>query len=291
MISKIGRNDECWCGSGQKFKKCHAYIDDMMASYAAKGYIIPSRNLLKTKSQIKGIRESSKINIEILDFISRYIVEGISTEEIDRLVFNKTKELGGIPAPLDYNGYPKSVCTSINNVVCHGIPSNHVTLYNGDIVNIDVSTIYNGFFSDSSRMFYVGDISIEKQRLVKVAKECMEVGIQQVRPWGVLGDIGQAVNDHAKKNGYSVVREIGGHGIGLHFHEEPWVSYVANAGTGMLLVPGLIFTIEPMINMGTAKIFTDKKDKWTVYTSDGRPSAQWENMVLVTNVGYEVLTY
>jgi len=134
MISKIGRNDECWCGSGQKFKKCHAYIDDMMASYAAKGYIIPSRNLLKTKSQIEGIRESSKINIEILDFISRYIVEGISTEEIDQLVFNKTKELWGIPAPLDYNGYPKSVCTSINNVVCHGIPSNHVTLYNGDIL-------------------------------------------------------------------------------------------------------------------------------------------------------------
>ena len=291
MISKIGRNDECWCGSGQKYKKCHAYIDDRMVSYAAKGYVVPSHTLLKTKPQIEGIRESSKINIEILDFISCYIVEGISTEEIDQLVFNKTKELGGIPAPLDYNGYPKSVCASINHVVCHGIPSNHETLHNGDIVNIDVSTIYNGFFSDSSRMFYIGDISIEKQKLVEVAKECMEVGIQQVRPWGVLGDIGQAVNDHAKKNGYSVVRDIGGHGIGLQFHEDPWVSYVAKAGTGMLLVPGLIFTIEPMINMGTAKIFMDKRDKWTVYTSDGKPSAQWESMVLVTNDGYEVLTY
>jgi len=140
-------------------------------------------------------------------------------------------------------------------------------------------------------MFHIGDVSEEKRRLVKVAKECMEAGIQQVRPWGVLGDIGQAVNDHAKKNGCSVVREIGGHGIGLQFHEDPWVSYVAKAGTGMLLVPGLIITIEPMINMGSEKIFTDRKDNWTVYTSDGKPSAQWESMVLVTNEGREVLTY
>lgn len=291
MIDKIERNDECWCGSGQKYKKCHAHIDDMTASYSAKGYTTPTRALLKTKSQIEGIRESSKINIEVLDFISGHIVEGISTEEIDHLAFSKTKELRGIPAPLNYNGYPKSVCTSINDVVCHGIPSRHETLQSGDIVNIDVSTVYNGFYSDSSRMFYVGDVSKEKQRLVNVAKECMVVGIQQVRPWGVLGDIGQAVNDHAKKNGYSVVRAIGGHGIGLQFHEDPWVSYVAKAGTGMLLVPGLIITIEPMINMGSAKIFTDKKDNWTVHTSDGKPSAQWESMVLFTSNGYEVLTY
>jgi len=265
MTGKIGRNDE--------------------------GYVTPTHTLLKTKSQIEGIRESGKINIEILDYISGHIVEGISTEEIDRLTFSKTKSLGGIPAPLNYNGYPKSVCTSINNVVCHGIPSCYETLRNGDIVNVDVSTIYNGFFSDSSRMFRIGDVSKEKRRLVKVAKECMEVGIQQVRPWTVLGDIGQVVNDHAKKNGYSVVREIGGHGIGLRFHEDPWVSYVAKAGTGMLLVPGLIFTIEPMINMGSAKIFTDKRNNWTVYTSDRRSSAQWESMVLVTNDGCEVLAY
>jgi len=291
MTDKIGRNDKCWCGSGQKYKKCHAHIDDMMTSYSAKGYTTPTRALLKTKSQIEGIRESSKINIEVLDYISGHIVEGISTEEIDRLVFLKTKELGAIPASLNYNGYPKSVCTSINDVVCHGIPSHHESLHNGDIINIDVSTKYNGFFADSSRMFHIGDVSEEKRRLVKVAKECMEAGIQQVRPWGVLGDIGQAVNDHAKKNGCSVVREIGGHGIGLQFHEDPWVSYVAKAGTGMLLVPGLIITIEPMINMGSEKIFTDRKDNWTVYTSDGKPSAQWESMVLVTNEGREVLTY
>ena len=291
MTEKTGRNDKCWCGSGEKYKKCHADIDDVIASYSAKGYTTPTRNLLKTKSQIEGIRESSKINIDILDFITGHITEGISTEEIDHLIFCKTKELGGIPAPLHYNGYPKSVCTSVNDVVCHGIPSRHEILHNGDIVNIDVSTIYNGFFSDSSRMFYVGEVSEKKQRLVKAAKECMEVGIQQVRPWGFLGDIGQAVNDRAKMNGYSVVREIGGHGIGLQFHEDPWVSYVAKAGTGMLLVPGLIITIEPMINMGSARIFTDKKNNWTVRTSDGRPSAQWESMVLVTTDGCEVLTY
>lgn len=291
MSDKLGRNDACWCGSGRKYKKCHALTEDRMANYRLRGYEVPNRKLLKTKKQIDGIRDSSKINIALLDFIRDYVVPGITTGELERLIFEKTKELGGIPASLHYNGYPKSVCISINDVVCHGIPSDHVTLQNGDIVNIDVSTKYNGFFSDSSRMFCLGDISSEKQRLVNVARECMELGIEQVKPWGFLGDIGQAVNDHAVKNGYSVVREIGGHGIGMQFHEDPWVSYVSKSGTGMLLVPGLVFTVEPMINMGKAKIFTDDKDNWTVYTADGKPSAQWEKTVLVTEFGSEVLTY
>lgn len=291
MINKIGRNEMCWCGSGQKYKICHAPVDDMMKSYKAKGYTIPSPKLIKTKQQIDKIKECSKINIEILEFISNFISEGISTEEIDRLIYNKTKELGGNPATLNYNGYPKSVCTSINEQVCHGIPSENVILKNGDIINVDVSTKYNGYFSDSSRMYCIGEVSNEKMRLVKIAKECVELGIQQVRPWGFFGDIGQVINDHARKNGYSVVREIGGHGIGLQFHEDPWVSYVSKAGTGMLLVPGLIFTIEPMINMGTEKIFTDRDDHWTVYTADGKPSAQWESMVLVTDTACEILAY
>lgn len=158
-------------------------------------------------------------------------------------------------------------------------------------MNVDVSTVFNGYFSDSSRMFCIGDVSRKKQRLVEVAKECMELGIEQIKPWGFLGDVGQAVNDHAGKNGYSVVREIGGHGIGLQFHEDLWVSYVSRRGTGMLLVPGLIFTVEPMINMGKADISIDKSDNWTVYTADGMPSAQWEKTVLVTESGYDVLTY
>lgn len=291
MSDKLGRNDACWCGSGRKYKKCHALIEDRITDYRLKGYEVPNRKLIKTPKQIDGIRDSSRINIALLDFIKDYVVPGVTTGELDRLIFEKTKEFRGIPASLHYNGYPKSVCISINNVVCHGIPSDHVALQNGDIVNIDVSTIYNGFFSDSSRMFYIGDVSNEKQRLTNIARECMELGIKQVKPWGFLGDVGQAVNDHATKNGYSVVREIGGHGIGIQFHEDPWVSYVSKSGTGMLLVPGLVFTIEPMINMGNAKIFTDKKDNWTVYTVDGNPSAQWEKTVLVTETGSEVLTY
>lgn len=291
MSGKIGRNDVCWCGSGRKYKKCHALLDDRMAIYGSKGYEIPHRKLIKTQLQIESIRESSKRNIALLDFIGEYAVEGMTTEELDQLIFEKTKELGGIPATLNYNGYPKSVCISINDVVCHGIPSEQVVLKDGDIVNIDVSTIYNGFFSDSSRMFCVGTVSGEKRRLVDVAKECMELGIEQVIPWGFLGDVGQAVNDHAKKNGYSVVREIGGHGVGLQFHEEPWVSYVSEQGTGMILVPGLVFTVEPMINMGNAEILIDENDDWTVYTVDGKPSAQWEKTVLVTDTGYEILTY
>ena len=291
MSDKFGRNDLCWCGSGRKYKKCHGPIDEQIEIYRLKGYEVPYRKLLKTKQQIEGIRESSKRNIALLDFIANYAVDGITTEELDRLIFEKTKELGGVPATLNFDGYPKSVCISINDVVCHGIPSDRIFLRNGDIVNIDVSTIYNGFFSDSSRMFCIGAVSAEKQKLVDVAKECVELGIEQVKPWGFLGDVGQAVQDHARENGYSVVREIGGHGIGLQFHEDPWVGYVTKQGTGMLLVPGLVFTVEPMINMGKPNIVTDKHDNWTVRTADGKPSAQWEKTVYVTETGYEILTY
>ncbi|MDF2845012.1 MAG: map 2 [Herbinix sp.] len=291
MSQKYNRNDPCWCGSGEKYKKCHLELEDKIANYRLKGYKVSQRKLLKTKQQIEGIRESSKRNIELLDFIGNYAVAGVTTGELDRLIYEKTKEFGGIPAPLNYNGYPKSCCISINEVVCHGIPSEQVFLQNGDIVNIDLSTIYNGYFSDSSRMFCIGEVSEDKRKLVQVAKECMEAGIEQVKPWAFLGDVGHAVNTHAMNNGYTVVREIGGHGIGLEFHEDPWVGYVTKPGTGMLLVPGLIFTVEPMINMGGAEIFTDEEDDWTVYTADGKPSAQWEKTVLVTENGCEVLTY
>ncbi|MBO3448862.1 type I methionyl aminopeptidase, partial [Clostridium botulinum] len=161
----------------------------------------------------------------------------------------------------------------------------------GDIINVDVSTIYEGYFSDSSRMFCIGHIDENKKSLVNVVKECVNLGIKQVKPWGFLGDIGQAIHDHSLKNGYSVVKEIGGHGIGLEFHEEPWVGYTSKENTGMLMVPGMIFTIEPMINMGTDEIFLDKKNGWTYYTTDSKPSAQWEIMILVTNDGYEILAY
>ena len=215
----------------------------------------------------------------------------MTTQEIDDLVAEKTAEFGAIPAPLNYEGYPKSVCTSLNAVVCHGIPSDKVILKDGDIINVDASTILNGYFSDSSRMFCIGNVSPENRKLVEVVKECVELGLEKVQPWGFLGDMGQAVNDHATANGYEVVREIGGHGVGLEFHEDPWVSYVTKAGEDMLLVPGMIFTIEPMINMGTHRVDVDKNDGWTVTTHDKKPSAQWEIMVLVTETGHEVLCY
>ena len=164
-------------------------------------------------------------------------------------------------------------------------------LKDGDIVNVDCSTILDGYYSDSSRMFCIGDVSPEKKRLVKVTEQSLQVGLSQVKPWGLLGDVGQAINEFAKLNGYSVVREIGGHGIGLDFHEEPWVSFVSKRGTGMVMAPGLMFTIEPMINMGTCHIHVDKKDGWTVRTADGKPSAQWEIQVLVTEKGYEIIAY
>lgn len=288
---KRNPNDACWCGSGRKYKKCHMLIDEKMGIMKDRGYQVPDQKLLKTPEQIAGMKESAKVNMAVLDAVAAKISAGMSTEEIDQLVYDVTTQMGAIPAPLNYEGFPKSVCTSINQEVCHGIPAPDRILRDGDIINVDVSTILNGYFSDSSRMFCIGNVSPECQRLVDITKECVEKGLEQVKPWGFLGDVGAAVNAHAKKNGYSVVREIGGHGIGLAFHEDPWVSFVSKPGTGMVLVPGLTFTIEPMVNMGRHGIFCDADNGWTIYTRDGKPSAQWEIMVLVTETGYEVLCW
>ena len=291
MYKKLDRNDRCWCGSGRKYKSCHEAFDDKVLRYQMEGHMIPDKDMLKSKEQIEGIRESSKINIAVLDYVASHIREGMTTEEIDRMVYEETTRLGGIPAPLHFDGYPKSVCTSINEQVCHGIPSEDVVLKSGYIVNVDVSTVYKGYFSDSSRMFCIGEVSEEAARLVRVAKECMEKGIGQVKPWNFLGDMAEAVHSHALKNGCRVVRDIGGHGIGLEFHEEPFVSYVTKKGTEMLMVPGMVFTIEPMVNLGTDEIYIDDGNGWTAYTEDGKLSAQWEVTVLVTEDGCEVLTY
>lgn len=287
----LERNAPCWCGSGKKYKKCHYNFDEKLKLYESKGVLIPSHNMIKTPEQIAGIKESAKVNIEILDYVAEHIKEGVATQEIDNWVADITAKAGAVAAPLNYDGFPKSVCTSINEQVCHGIPSDDIVLKDGDIINVDVSTILNGYYSDSSRMFCIGNVSEEKKKLVEVTRQCVEKGLEQVKPWGYLGDMSQAVYEHAHANGYSVVREIGGHGIGLEFHEDPWVGYIGKAGTGMLLVPGMMFTIEPMINMGSHEIFVDDTDGWTIYTEDGKPSAQWEIMVLVTEQGYEVICY
>ncbi len=290
-MKNFEKNDLCWCGSGLSYPKCHQSFDEKWNECRKKGYIVPPRNIIKTQGQIDKIRESAKINIHVLDYVAEHIKAGVTTEQVDQWVYQETVKYGGIPAPLHYEGFPKSVCTSLNSQVCHGIPSSKVVLREGDIVNVDVSTNYQGYYSDSSRMFCIGQVSEENRRLVQVAKECVQLGLEQVKPWGFLGDMGQAVNDHARKNGYSVVREIGGHGIGLKFHELPWVSYVSKRGIQMMMAPGMIFTIEPMVNMGKPQVYVNHSDGWTVYTKDGKPSAQWEIQVLVTDTGYEVLAY
>ncbi len=291
MSYKIGRNDPCWCGSGRKYKTCHQNFDARIQAVAEQGRPVPSHEIIKNPEQIGKIKESCKINIAVLDYIEKNIHEGMNTAEIDKIVYDMTTDMGGIPAPLNYEGYPYSVCTSVNDQVCHGFPSEKVVLRSGDIVNIDCSTILDGYFSDSSRMFCIGEISPEKQKLVDVTKECVALGLKEVKPWGTLGDMGQAVHDHAYANGYTVVREIGGHGVGLEFHEDPWVSYNSVRGQEMLMVPGMIFTIEPMVNMGGVEIVTDETNGWEVYTKDHKPSAQWEIMVLVTEDGNEVLCW
>ena len=290
-MSKIGRNDPCWCGSGKKYKHCHSDFDTKLEMYKEKGAIVPPHKIIKNEAQIQKIRESAKVNIAVLDNVGEHIKAGVTTEEIDQWVYNETVKRGAIPAPLNYEGFPKSVCTSIDDVVCHGIPSPNRVLKEGDIINVDCSTILDGYFSDSSRMYCIGEVSPEKKRLVEVTRESIKIGLEHVKPWGYLGDMGQAIHDYATENGYTVVREIGGHGCGLEFHEEPWVSFVSKKGHEMMMVPGMIFTIEPMINMGGDEIFQDAEDGWTIYTADGKPSAQWEVQVLVTEDGYELISY
>ena len=258
--------------------------------YRAKGYKIPPLKIIRSEEQIAGIRESAKINTALLDYLSENICEGITTQDIDDMVYDFTTSHGAIPAPLHYEGYPKSCCVSRNEVVCHGIPSKSEFLRNGDIVNVDVSTIYNRYFSDASRMFMIGEVSEECKRLVKVTKECLEIGIATAKPWARMGDVGAAIQEHAEKNGYSVVRELCGHGCGVKFHEPPEVLHYGKRGTEELIIPGMTFTIEPMINMGKKDIFIDEND-WTVITKDLKPSAQWEHQILITETGNEILTY
>lgn len=261
-----------------------------LSALAAEGHIVPDMSLLKTPEQIDAIRQSATLNTAVLDHVAKHICAGMSTHDIDKLVYDYTTTHGGIPAPLGYQGFPKSVCTSINNEICHGIPDANRILQEGDIINVDVSTILNGYYSDASRMFAIGEVSDRARKLLTVTKECVELGLAAAKPWGHLGDIADAIHSHARANGFSVVEDIGGHGIGLEFHEEPFVSYVAPKGTEMVLVPGMMFTIEPMINEGSPDFYIDEENGWTVYTMDDGLSAQIEYMVLVTEKGIEVLT-
>ena len=315
----LGRNDVCWCGSGKKYKKCHAEFDERMEELYLQGECVPPRSLIKTAEDIAGIKESAKVNIGALDVVAANIKEGCTTEDIDNWVHEYTLDNGAIPAPLDYEGFPKSCCTSVNDVICHGIPSPDCVLHAGDIVNVDCSTIKDGYFSDSSRMFIIGDKPTtfwdkagkgkdpnpyplipnpltgdspkEVAKFVETVRKSINVGLTQVKPWFHLHDMAGELQKYVEAQGYSVVREYGGHGIGKEFHEDPWVTHTTHTGQNMIMPPGMCFTIEPMVNMGKYKIKGPGKDGWTVRTKDGSLSAQWEIQLVVTETGYEILTY
>lgn len=246
--------------------------------------------IIKTPEEIEKMRIAGRKAAEVLEYIEEYVVPGVTTAELDRLCHAYITEVQqAIPAPLNYKGFPKSICTSVNQVVCHGIPSEKKTLKSGDIVNIDVTVIVDGFHGDTSKMYFVGKPASHAERLVRVTQECLYKGIELVRPGARLGDIGYAIQTHAEGHYYSVVRDYCGHGIGRIFHEDPQVLHFGKPGTGMALEEGMTFTIEPMINAGKATTKL-KSDGWTVETRDGRLSAQWEHTLAVTGDGVEVLT-
>lgn len=288
---KPGRNDECWCGSGKKYKKCHGPIDGRLEGFYLDGYEVVPRSLLKSPEEIEGIKRSAAINIGVLDYVAEHIKPGVTTAEIDKWIYDYTVERGGIPADLNFEGYPNSVCTSINSVVCHGIPSDDDVIKEGDIVNVDCSTILDGYYSDSSRMFCIGEVSPERKKLVDVTYEAVQRGLAAVKPWATVGDIAHAVQTYAEENGFSVVREFGGHGIGNDFHEDPFVFFVGEPGEGAVLAPGMCFTIEPMINAGGPELNMEDPNGWTVRTKDGSDSAQWEVQLVVTKDGYELISW
>lgn len=246
--------------------------------------------IIKTPEQIDGIRKSSKLAGQALEFIAPFVQEGVSTEFLNQKIDAFIRENGAIPATLGYGGYPKSSCISLNEVICHGIPSTDTILKNGDILNIDVTTILNGYYGDTSRMYTVGEVSKAAQDLIYVTKHCLDLGIEQVRPGNQFGNIGFVISRFAKAKGFSVVYEFCGHGVGVDFHEEPQVDHTSRKNTGPVMKPGMTFTIEPMINQGRANAVIDKYDKWTARTIDGKLSAQFEHTILITETGYEVLT-
>lgn len=284
------KNSECWCGSRKKYKHCHYDFDQKLMEFKMKGISVPSKDMIRNNQDIKVIKESAKINTAVLDAVAKQIKVGMSTQDIDDIVASTTKQHHAICAPLHYEGYPKSVCTSVNEEVCHGIPSEKVILKEGDIVNVDVSTIYRGYFSDASRMFMIGEVSEKARNLVEECHNALQAGLAQIKPWGRLGDVSSAIQKHAESKGYSVVRMFGGHGVGKEFHEEPFVAHVGQPDTGVVLAPGMTFTVEPMVNEGGYDVEIDQQNGWTCRTKDRLLSAQWEAMVLITEDGYEILT-
>jgi len=285
---KVGRNDPCPCGSGLKFKKCclnrsTAEAQDLTALYAQK-----YRIRIKKGKDIEGIRKAGRLVLDTLDLVESKIRPGMATEEINSLVHEFTLANGALPAPLNYRGFPKSVCVSPNEVVCHGIPGDRI-LNDGDIVNVDITSVLNGYFADANKTFYVGTPDSDARKIVRVARECLKRGMSSVKAGTTIGDIGWAIQYYAEAQKCSVVRDFVGHGVGFEFHEPPQIPHFGQKGSGITLIAGMVFTIEPMINLGR-KDLKILDDNWTAVTKDGSLSAQFEQTILVTDDGYESLT-
>ena len=285
---KTGRNDFCPCGSGLKYKKCClkkglSVPEDKKALYLRKYGI-----KIKTETDIAAIRRAGKLAVDTLNLVEEYIRPGMKTDDINTVVHEFTVKNGAVPAPLNYRGYPKSVCISINEVICHGIPGER-KLEEGDIVNIDVTPILNGYYADANKTYFVGNVSPDARRIVNVARESLKAGMSMIRPDNAIGDIGWAIQQYAERQGCSVVREFVGHGVGIDFHEPPQVPHYGKKGQGIKMIPGMVFTVEPMINLGQKELHI-LPDRWTAVTDDGSLSAQFEQTFLVTEEGFESLT-
>jgi methionyl aminopeptidase len=292
---KIGRNDYCWCGSGKKYKKCHLGSDQAGHSAPTPSAMRhhededPAKLILSTRERER-MAAAGKFNAQLLDEVRDLVVPGARLVDIDDFVYKYTTDHGHVAAPLNYKGFPKSCCTSVNEVVCHGIPNDYA-LVEGDIVNVDVTTIVKGWHGDQSETFLVGEVSDEARRLVQVAFDCLHKGIEAIRPYGKVRDIGEAITEHAHAENFSVVRAFQGHGIGRVFHQEPGIPHFPDHHQGDFVIePGMCFTIEPMINEGKYGCTIDKRDGWTARTVDGKLSAQFEHTILMTNEGPQILT-
>ncbi len=285
---KVGRNDPCPCGSGKKYKKCCLHKAGSPGQDLKDLYLRKHKIRLKENQDIEGIRRAGALVLQTLDLVQEHLRPGLSTDYLNTLVHEFTLKHGAVPAPLNYNGFPKSVCISVNDVICHGIPGLRV-LQEGDIVNVDVTSILHGYYADASKTFAVGKISQDAARLVHIARQGLYEGLSQVKPGNYTGDIGAAIQSYAESHGCSVVREMVGHGVGIEFHEPPQIPHFGKPGQGVPLVPGMVFTVEPMINQGRKELRI-LEDNWTAVTKDGSLSAQFEQTVLVTPEGYESLT-
>lgn len=288
---KLNQNDLCWCGSQTKYKECHLQFDERLEQLLQLDKMLPSHKMIKNSEQIKGIKKAAKVNSGLLDYIERNIKAGMTTEEIDVMAEQYTTEYNAICADYQYCDYPKHICVSINDVVCHGIPSESDIIHDGDIVNVDATTMLNGYYADASRMFMIGKVSKKAKQLVQDTKKALDLAINTIVPYqSCVADIGRTIETFAKANGYSVVKEFCGHGVGLAIHENPYIFHFEPNETTVTLVPGMVFTIEPMLNLGNADIFVDADDGWTVLTEDGSLSAQWEHTILITETGVEILS-